>query len=159
SSPHIVLASSAPFLTSVVPIAIQRFQTECPDAQVEIRSETTSNVLALVSNHDVDIGLSLPPLQSTDARTIEKCRAQQISDNEMVVVLPTTHPLAKRTTIRPVDLRDVPIIGLPEDSPNMLHLRAAFQQAHIPIRIPVVVGNSIGVCAVAQQNVGVGLIN
>lgn len=41
----------------------------------------------------------------------------------------------------------------------MLHLRAAFQQADVPIRIPVVAANSIGVCAVVQQNVGVGLIH
>jgi DNA-binding transcriptional LysR family regulator len=159
STPHISLASAAPFLTSIVPIAVRQLQRECPNVQVEIRSETTTNVLALVSNHDVDIGLSVTPLQTTDARTIQKCRAQQICENDMMVVLPASHPLANRSTIRPADLCDVPVIGLPEASPNMLLLRAAFQRANIAIRIPVIVANSIGVCAVVQHNVGIGFIN
>jgi DNA-binding transcriptional LysR family regulator len=159
STAQVTLAAGAPYLTSIVPVAVQRFQTALPDVQVEIRTETTSNVLALVSNHDVDIGLSTTPMQTTDARIIQKCRAQQISDNEMVAVLPADHPLARRPTIRPADLRDLPVIGLPEDSPNMLHLRAAFQQAQVAVRIPIVVANSIGVCAVVQQNVGIGFVN
>lgn len=159
STTQVTLAASAPFLTSIVPAAIERLCKELGDVRIEVRTETTSNVLALVSNHDVDIGLSMAPMQTTDARTIEKCRAQQISDSEMVVVLRADHPLASRSTIRPTDLRDVPVVGLPDDSPNMLHLRAAFQQAHVAVRIPVVVANSIGVCALVQQNVGVGFIN
>jgi DNA-binding transcriptional LysR family regulator len=82
-----------------------------------------------------------------------------VAENEMVVVMPKNHRLASRPVIRPTDLRTTSVVSLPDDSPNMLHVRAAFQQAQVALDIRTVVGNSIGVCALVRQNIGVGFIN
>jgi len=51
------------------------------------------------------------------------------------------------------------VLALLEASPTSLLVRAALQEAGIPIPKRIVASTSLGVCAVIQQNVGVGLIN
>lgn len=158
-SGQVTLAAGAPVLTSIVPRAVRRFHDSHPRVRIEIRAETTPNVLALVSNHEVDLGISVSPPQSTDARIVQKCRTRLLADDEMVVVMPRTHRLARHGSVRAADLRDTGIVSLPDDSSNMIHVRAAFQQAGIPFDITATVGNSIGVCALVRENIGVGFIN
>lgn len=159
STGQVTLASGAPALTSIVPLAVRRFQEAHPGVKIAIRTEPTSTVINLVSNHEVDLGISVSPLQSTDARLLQKCRTQILAEEEMVVVMPKSHRLAKQTVVRPVDLRDETIVSLPDDSPNMLHVKASFQQARMTLNIGASVTNSIGVCALVRENIGLGFIN
>lgn len=156
---QVTIAAGAPALTSLVPKAIRRFQDQHPGVKVAIRTETTANVINLVSNHEADLGISVSPLQSTDSRLVQKCRSQLLIEEEMIVVMPKGHRLAKQSVVRPADLREEAIVSLPDDSPNMLHAKAAFQQARVALEISASVTNSIGVCALVRENIGLGFIN
>jgi len=159
SGERLVIAAGAPALMSLVPLAVEALRRVRPELTVEIRAETTPNVITLVSNHEADIGIATTPAQSIDARIVQKCETRQICEHPLVVVLPGDHRLAGRAAIRTSDLAGETIIGLPEDSPTTVLVQAAFDEAGLALRLPLVVGNSVGVCALVRQGLGVGLIN
>lgn len=158
ASDRLTIAVGAPVLPAIAP-GVRAFQSEHGAVHLDIRTETTTTILELVSNHEADFGLSASPMQNADARVVQKCRSEVVSESEMVVILPRQHRLAARPVIRPLDLREEPIIALPSETPNMLHARAAFQQAQVPMTVRATVANSIGVSALVREGLGVGLIN
>lgn len=156
---QVVLAAAAPPLVSLIPLAVQRFAISHPSVKVEIRGESSTKVAELVSNHEADIGISATPVQAVDARFLQKCQTRRICEHELVIVCPKKHRLARWTFVRPADLRDESIIALPDDSPTMVLVGAAFQQANVPMKSSVIANNSIGVCALVREGLGIGLIN
>jgi DNA-binding transcriptional LysR family regulator len=156
---ELVLACGAPALASLVPVAVQRLRRAHPQIHLDIRAETTPNVITLVSNHEAEIGISTTAEQSVDARIVQKCEVRPICEHALVAVLPETHRLASRSTIRAVDLRDETIIALPDGSPTTVLVQATFEEANIAAHPPITVGNSVGVCSLVRQGVGIGLIN
>ncbi|WP_382323648.1 LysR substrate-binding domain-containing protein [Hydrogenophaga sp. UC242_50] len=64
-----------------------------------------------------------------------------------------------KALVRPQDLVDAEVIALPEESPTSILVRATLQEAGVLVGQGTIASTSMGVCALVQQNVGIGLIN
>ncbi|VCU68160.1 HTH-type transcriptional regulator GbpR [Pigmentiphaga humi] len=158
SARSVIVAAHAPPLIAILPSAIQRFRQTHPDANVHLRVEGPPKVLESVAHHEVDLGVTNPPAPNT-VSAVDLCERYTISEELLVVVLHRRHPLVAKSVVRPADLVDHTVIALPEESPTSSLVRATLQEAGVVLPKNIVASTSMGVCALVQQNVGIGLIN
>ncbi|MBO9513034.1 MAG: LysR family transcriptional regulator [Variovorax sp.] len=158
SARTVTIAAHAPPLIAILPGAIQRFKASHPDVHVRLRSEAPPEVLRQVAHHEVDLGVTNPPAPNTIS-AVDWCERRTISEDLLVAALHRRHPLVAKTVIRPADLVESTVIALPEESPTSILVRATLQEAGVSVDKGIVASTSMGVCALVQQNVGIGLIN
>ncbi len=154
----IIVAAHAPPLIAIVPKAIKRFCTETPDVEIDLRVEGPHDVLELVAHQEIDIGVTNQPLPQAQSN-LELCKKKTISEDLLVVALPKQHRLNSLSVIRPADLLGERIIALPDDSPTTILIEATFHDEGVEITAPILARNSLGVCALVREGVGIGLIN
>lgn len=152
------VAVHAPPLIAIVSRAIQRFRAQSPGVEIELQIASPRDVLRMVSQQEIDVGVTNQVL-AQPGRALDMCERRTVSEDLLVAALPPRHPLAGRSVIRPEDLSDEPVIALPDDSPTTILVEAAFREQHVALRPPIVAADSLGVCALVQQGVGIGLIN
>lgn len=152
------VAAHAPPLIALLPAAIQRFKLTHPEVHVRLQVHAPPEVLKQVARHEVDLGVTNPPAPNT-LSAVSLCERRTISEDLLVAAMHRRHPLVARSVVRPADLLGHTVIALPEESPTSILLRATLQEEGIVIAKDIVASTSMGVCALVQQNVGIGLIN
>ncbi len=78
----------------------RRFQADCPDATLELRSMRSTAQVEAVESGSVDLGFVGRPAASSAIESV------LISEEPLLLVVPGGHPLARKRTIRPCDLDD-----------------------------------------------------
>ena len=95
----------APYL---LPAILREFRNQCPHAQVIALEETTDKRLHRLRQGEIDIGLLAAPI------TEPHLESKALFDEELLLVLPAGHPLAKQERITLGDLREHPFVLLDE---------------------------------------------
>jgi LysR family transcriptional activator of glutamate synthase operon len=96
------------FIENLLATVLERFSLQFPDIVVELRSGTTSEIIAMVRNDDVDLGLcagggSDPAIRARTFRAAQFC-----------ALVSPHHPLAGERRSRFEQLRDQRLIFMPE---------------------------------------------
>jgi DNA-binding transcriptional LysR family regulator len=152
------VAVHAPPLIAIVSRALQRFRAQSPGVEIELLIESPRNVLRMVSQQEIDVGVTNQVL-AQPGRAPDMCERRTVSEDLLVAALPPHHPFASRSVVRPEDLAHETIIALPDDSPTTILVEAAFREQRVVLHSQIVAADSLGVCALVQQGVGIGLIN
>src|SRR5690242_18428042 len=87
---------------------IAAYRGRYPNVDLGLRLGTTMLHVHQLHAGEIDVGFVRPPLE--DARLEELLLARE----PMVCVLPRGHRLTRRTTVRPEELRDEPLVWWPE---------------------------------------------
>jgi DNA-binding transcriptional LysR family regulator len=156
---QITVGTAGPALVSLMPLAIEQFHAQWPDIRIELQIDNTHKLLDKVAGNEVDIGVGTPMVRDIDGRILQLLDVQDLCETWLVAVLPKRHRLARQATIRPADLAEETMIGLAPDSATTHLISAMFQQAGQSYHPGIVVANAIGVCALVQQGIGIGLMN
>jgi DNA-binding transcriptional LysR family regulator len=88
-----------------------RLAQRCPQAHLSVDYLRPEKVYEAVLNDRADIGLVSYPIATREISVIPW------RDEEIVVGLAPSHPLASRTSIAPADLRGLDFVGFDEDLP------------------------------------------
>lgn len=156
---RVVIGVSGPALVSLLPAAIAQFHMQWPDIRIDMQIHSTHDLLEKVAGNEVDLGVGTPLMRDIDTRLMQLCNIKDLREDWLVAVLPQNHRLARNDTIRPRDLVNETLIGLPPDSATTQLIGAMFQQAGVNYAPPVTAANAIGVCSLIQRGVGIGLLN
>ena len=105
---HIVIGSSPFRSTYLLANFLPRFQEKYPSITLELRESTTKELENMTLNSQVDFSLSLLPI---DEKHFEFA---QIFSEELLLVLPKEHILAKKNKLIPGDLTHLQTIDLKE---------------------------------------------
>jgi DNA-binding transcriptional LysR family regulator len=96
-------------LTGGVPGAIvDAYRSRYPEVELELMLGTTMLHVEQLHAGEIDAGFVRPPLEDPGLQEL------LLGREALVCVLPARHRLTRRTTIRPADLRDEPLVWWPE---------------------------------------------
>ena len=106
-----------------------------------------------MSEQRFDLALS----ESTEPPT-GTTRVALLQANE-VAVLPTSHPLCRRTRLQPGDFAALPFVSLAVGDPYRQAIDTLFQQAGVARELRLEAGSAVAVCAMVAQGLGVAIVN
>src|SRR5699024_8990732 len=93
----------------IFPTAIYNFRKVYPEAEIKLHQGTNKELVDAVKKGDIDIAL-LGPLPTVH----EKTKSPPLFTEETVALLPTSHPLANRSSLELSELQNDPFIMFPE---------------------------------------------
>lgn len=93
----------------ILPTVIYNFRKEYPEAQIKLHQGSYKELVDAVKRGDIDIAL-LGPLPTVH----EKIKSTPLFTEEIVALLPTSHPLANRSSLELSELQNDPFILFPE---------------------------------------------
>jgi len=91
-----------------LPDVLRRFTNAFPDASVVVREQTTDRLLKACGDGEIDLAILALPVSAPylDVETL--------FEEELLLVMPPSHPLASRPAIRIADIEPLPFILLDE---------------------------------------------
>ena len=95
----------APFF---LPTVLRDFHDRFPLAKVVVFEETTDKLLQRCKQGEVDVAVIAAPVST------QYLESESLFDEELLLVLPASHPLVKQQQIALSDLRDYPFVLLDE---------------------------------------------
>lgn len=136
-----------------LPRALARFARRYPGVDLSLTSGPTR---ALVADLGADrIDLALAPVPSWLAPHIT---ARPLFDEELVLILPTTHPLAARDAVDLAELADEAFVCLPADSGLRALLDRAAADAGVRLSVPFECSNLGRIRDLVAHGLGVALL-
>ena len=107
----------------VVPEMIARFRARYPDVVVRLDDRAAIPHVERLRQRLIDVALLRSPVPGM--------RATVVREERLLAVVPGTHRLARRRTVRVAELRDEPFVFIPRESAPEFHdaVQAAFARA------------------------------
>jgi DNA-binding transcriptional LysR family regulator len=141
-TPRILQGELAPCLV--------KFHARFPRARFRFLELPGEEVAQAVEDRRADFGFTPDPLTEEQARSLNADPSYAL---EMRLVAPKDHPLARRRTVHPRDLRRYPIINAPDDHYN------TYMKPAPPERPPIVQADfASSIKQLVELGFGIGLI-
>ena len=150
-----IIASTTPG-AYLVPRLVARFRDQYPKVRPEVAITDSAAVIAALHEGQWDVGFTGGSVNDS------ALRSSVVAEDEIVLAVPTKHPLAQKEQVRLAELAGVPFVDREEGSGTLQSLRAAFAVRHLrlPSRSTVMVLSSCqAVVAAVRQGVGVGFVS
>lgn len=100
-----VLPTIAPYL---LPMVLPTFTEKFPGVEIVVQEDTTARLLKLAQAYEIDFALASRPIHD------EGMEVADLFAEELRVALPPGHPLTRRRTVSPADLRKERLIVMKE---------------------------------------------
>ena len=159
SSGQIRIAVAPTIAASFLGPAVSRFHRSRPNVRIEVKTLMARDVVNMVAGHEVDLGFGPAPAKDIDSRAFALCEMTDLCESEFVLVLPEGHALTERRSVNPRDLRDSPVVSLPQDTPTGLVLTETFRMADVPYNVAIEANQTNTVCSLVRAGAGIALIN
>jgi DNA-binding transcriptional LysR family regulator len=148
---EIVVGANEGTCLHILPEVFAHFKKQYPDVSVNIRRADYSKVLESVIDNSVDFGVVSLPITDT------RLTAVPIHRDELVLIVPPRHPLAKLKSAAAADIAQYPLV-----MPKVGHTRDAldelFHQKKLKPRYAMEVDSSELLKRFVAADVGVGFI-
>ena len=100
----------------LLPTLARALAEDFPDLELDLRGELlTPSQEALLHDGSLDVGVLRPPVRDP------ALRVRVLRREPLIAVLPSTHPLAQRSSVALADLRDEPFITYPSHQRSVVH--------------------------------------
>lgn len=149
-----IIASTTP--AYLVPSLVARFRGRHPKVRPEIAITDSAEVVVAVKGGRWDVGFT-----GNWARD-PALHASVVAEDEIVLAVPSTHPLAQRREVDLAALEDLPFIDREEGSGTLETLRAALVQRRLALprrRVVMVLSSCQAVIAAVRQGLGFGFVS
>lgn len=149
----LTLATTPTLAHGLVPASVRLFREVHHQVSVSIRAATATEVISLVVDHRVDLGLVMGPVG--DSRVL----VRDILRAELGCVMPPGHPLAGKDELTAVDLAGEVLISVAPHQPIRVLLQRAFEEAGMPLAVAIEASQSSIACALAQAGAGIAVLD
>ncbi len=146
------ISAIGPLLFSeLVPVALKQFQTFFPDLRLEVSWVDRLDIEDWIVNQNSEIGLTLMPV---DHPLLE---AREFASVSAVALLPSNHPLAAKSEIGPLDLRNERLV-IPARKTRLRQLAdKCMLEAKHPLPIMIETSTAIASCHLVAAGLGIGI--
>lgn len=138
---------------TVLPKVIAAFVLDRPEVKIGFDTPPNETIISQLDSHQADFGLTITPI---DHPAME---CQALRAGRLVAAIPKGHPLARKKTLRPRDLRAHKLISYPRFSPIGLIVDDAFRESGETQHVGLEVRFCFTACTLANAGVGVAVVD
>ncbi len=100
----VILGASTTIAEYMLPLLIGEFKLKYSDIRISLKESNTEDIVAMVENNVVDLGIVEGSVNNKNL-IVEQCRVDQL-----VVIMPNSHVLARERTVQVKDIISHPFI-------------------------------------------------
>jgi DNA-binding transcriptional LysR family regulator len=129
-----------------------RFRQRLPDITIDVRRVPARQIAVEVQQGSLDFGaLTFRPAETGLLEVV-------IGSDELVLLVPPTHPLAKRKQVTMQDVAAEPVVAHNDPSPARERVLRLFEQHHIPLKMVISLPSLDGIKRAVELKLGVALL-
>ena len=149
---HVRVVANISAITQFLPGELQRFLAQHPQVDVRLQEQISTAIAHSVAENAADIGIL------NDGIYGERLTLLPYRTDELVLVVPTGHPLARRKTVRLTDALAYDFVGMHPGSAINNQLTRAAAEAQLPLKLRIQVTGYDALCLMVAAGLGVGVM-
>jgi DNA-binding transcriptional LysR family regulator len=149
---HLRVLANTTALGEFLPPVLRSYLLTHPDVNIDLRERLSHDIVRAVSEGQTDIGIVAGMVRTENLETIPYRR------DRLVLVVPTSHSLAKRQVIDFADTLDYDHVGLQESSAIHAFLRRESDVLNRTLKLRIQVGNFEAACRMIEASVGIAIL-
>ena len=149
---HVRVVANISAITQFLPVELQRFLAQHPQVDVRLQEQISTAIAHSVAENAADIGIL------NDGIYGEKLSLLPYRTDELVLVVPTGHALARRKTVRLTDALAFDFVGMHPGSAINNQLTRAAAEAQLPLKLRIQVTGYDALCLMVAAGLGVGVM-
>ncbi|MEW6646593.1 MAG: selenium metabolism-associated LysR family transcriptional regulator [Pseudomonadota bacterium] len=152
----LLIGASTTIAEYMLPALLGDFKSKYPDVNIRLQVANTDHIVSLVENNSIDLGVVEAPVSNKNL-VVETCRMDQ-----MVLIVPKGHPLAKERSISMSRIVDYPYICREEGSGTrevMLEHLSAGGIDSCNLNIVMELGSPEAVKGAVEAGMGISIIS
>lgn len=149
---HVRLMCNTSAMTEHLPEALADFLVRNPQVSVDLDEQPSAEIVDALRTGLGDIGIV------SDVVDVEGLQTFAFRRDDLVLVVPRGHALARRRRVALAELVDLRFVGLPEDSPLQAHVALYARRLGKRLAYRVRVRSFEAVCRMVEQGIGVGIV-
>ena len=149
---HVRVVANISAITQFLPGELQRFLAQHPQVDVRLQEQISTAIAHSVAENAADIGIL------NDGIYGERLALLPYRTDELVLVVPTGHPLARRKSVRLTDALAFDFVGMHPGSAINNQLTRAAAEAQLPLKLRIQVTGYDALCLMVAAGLGVGVM-
>jgi LysR family transcriptional regulator, transcriptional activator of the cysJI operon len=141
----------------IIPSLLAGFQKKYPDVKFKIRAEDSLNSINSLQGNDADFA-AVGTLQGVE----EKFEFLQIGEDQLVLIVPCNHELARHKTARLKEIFVYPFVNREETSGTRKEIEDLFEKTRInpqQLRVALELGSTESVITAVSEGRGLSIIS
>jgi DNA-binding transcriptional LysR family regulator len=152
---RVVVGTYQSFAEYTLPKLLGRFHARYPGIEIALREGMADDLLAGLEANAIDVFIG--HVAETRYAADPQFRAEPLYDDELVLVVGGSHPLASRTSVGMHELRDEPFIIFRRGSSVTARLLVETRKAHFEPRVVFESVDSLTIRSLVAEGLGVAL--
>ncbi len=152
----LVVGASTTIAEYMLPSLLGAFKKEFEEVNIRLQVGNTDAIVSMVENNMIDLGLVEAPVQNKNLE-VDVCRI-----DEMQLICPPEHPLAKRDKVTVEDFRKYPYISREEGSGSRQVIDAYIREqgfSYSDLNVVMELGSPEAVKMAVESEVGLAVVS
>lgn len=149
---RIKIAAMPSFAASLLPRAIRHFHHSYPQVRVAVEDVLSDTVVDLVSQNQVELGVSFEPYQTSELVFYP------LFEDRFIAILPLHHPLTDQSQVTWQELLQYELITLQRPSSVRALIEQSLQQAGIELQVAFDAHQLATVGRMVSEGIGVAVV-
>jgi DNA-binding transcriptional LysR family regulator len=148
---RVLIGANEAAVHTLLPV-FARFRQRVPDIALDVRRVPARQIAVEVQQGSLDFGaLTFRPPESGLLEVI-------VGSDELVLLVPPSHALAKRRQVTMEEVAKEPIVAHNDPSPARERVLRLFEEHHIPLRMVIALPSLDGIKRAVELKLGVALL-
>jgi len=150
---HIRIHSSESFGAYYLPSIINRFSKANPHIRISVNILPTEQVVENSISLNNDLGFISSPVEHN------KVTVREVLEDRLVIVAPPDHPLTRKGSLEPRDLKGQSMIMHEKGSATRIFVDDFIRKNDISITIPLELSSNMAIKKAVQERIGIAMIS
>src|ERR671932_616684 len=148
---RVLIGANEAAVHTLLPL-VTRFRQRYPDIAIDVRRVPARQIAVEVVQGSLDFGaLTFHPPE-------EGLLEVPVGSDELVLLVPPSHPLAKRRQVTMDDVAQEPVVAHNDPSPARERVLRMFEQRRVPLRMVISLPSLDGIKRAVESKLGVALL-
>jgi len=148
---RVLIGANEAAVHTLLPL-MARFRQRVPDIAVDVRRVPARQIAVEVQQGSLDFGaLTFRPAKSGLLEVV-------VGSDEIVLLAPPSHPLARRTEVTMEEVAAEPVVAHNDPSPARERVLRLFEERHLPLKMMIALPSLDGIKRAVELKLGVALL-